>query len=343
MVVAGSFGKTTVTSMIMHVLRGAGYSFDYLVGAGIPGFDNPVRLSDDAPMIVMEGDEYLASRSDPRPKFLLYHAHMVIITGIEWDHINVFPTFASYLNQFELLVKGLDKAADIVYNEEDEQVVSLVKAHTDDRSQYLHPFQTPSYRVRDGVFEVKLEGERAALQVIGKHNMANIAASWEACKWLGMEIGEFITHIRTFTGAKLRQEKVYEDAALTIIRDYAHAPAKVLATVDAVRERYKKKKITACLELHSFSSLNKAYLPYYKGAMKKADRRIVYVNPQAVEHRRMEQISQEEMLKAFGDPNMIYVTSREALKKALKEGKSDVLLMMSSGNFDGLPMSELAG
>ena len=342
-VVAGSYGKTTVTSMIMHVLEQEGKAFDYLVGAEVPGFDNSVRLSEDAPVIIMEGDEYLASKLDPRPKFLLYKPHVCVITGISWDHINVFPTEEVYNKQFELLIKSLPKAADVIYNGEDKLLSSMVDKYTDKESQYLHKFKTPTYQVKEGEYLIKLQGERSQLRIIGKHNMANIAAAWEVCQLLAIEINTFLKHISTFTGAKSRMETVLEDENKLIIKDYAHAPAKVRATVEAVRERFKKHNLIACVELHTFSSLNKKFLPFYKSSLKKADEKIVYIDPNALSKRRMPLISRDELLRAFGDKNLVYVTSRDALKKAIRtvyKGK-DVILMMSSGNFGGLKLESL--
>ncbi|MDX2246385.1 MAG: Mur ligase family protein [Bacteroidia bacterium] len=342
-VVAGSYGKTTVTSMIMHVLKGLGRKFDYMVGAEVPGFDNPVRITPDAPLIVMEGDEYLASKLDPRPKFLLYQPHIAVITGISWDHINVFPTEKEYNFQFARLLQSLEKAADIVYNQEDKLLSGLVKEYVDESSQYPHPFGVPSYKVKDGVYEVKIEGEKAAVKMIGKHNMANIAAAWEVCNLLSVEPAGFMKHIATFTGAALRMQTVVEDSQKLVIKDYAHAPAKVQATVEAVREKFKKRNLIACVELHTFSSLNKNYLPLYKNTLKKADHKIVYVDPHALEKRRMPAISQSDLTDAFAEKNLVYVTNPEELRQAIKKTVSgdDVMLMMSSGNFGGMDLSQL--
>lgn len=342
-VVAGSYGKTTVTSMIMHVLRGVGKKFDYMVGAEVPGFDNPVRITPDAPLIVMEGDEYLASKLDMRPKFLLYHPHIAVITGISWDHINVFPTEKEYNFQFARLLQSLEKAADIVYNQEDKLLASMVKEYVDESSQYPHPFGVPSYKVRDGVYEIKIEGERAAVKMIGKHNMANIAAAWEVCNLLSVEIADFMQHIATFTGAALRMETVSDTPGKLIIKDYAHAPAKVEATVEAVREKFKGQNLIACVELHTFSSLNKNYLPLYKNTLKKADHKIVYVNPHALEKRRMPAISKADLIAAFGEKSLVYVTNPDELRAAIRHAVSgkDVMLMMSSGNFGETNLAEL--
>ncbi len=343
-VIAGSYGKTTVTSMVMHVLEKVGKSFDYLVGAEVPGFDNSVRLSHDAPIIVVEGDEYLASRLDRRPKFLLYHAHMIAITGISWDHINVFPTEALYNAQFEALLDSLGKAGDVVYPAGDNHLARMVKDHTDEESQYLHPFPLPSYRVKEGVYQIKINGKTQAVSLIGKHNMANIATAWEVCRLLSVEIEQFLLHISTFVGAKSRLETVLESDNRLVIKDYAHAPAKVKATVEAVRERYKKQNMIACFELHTFSSLNADFLPHYKNSLKGANHKIVYVDPHALEKRRMAPITAAQVIKAFGDKKIVVVTSPESLQTAIRatitKGQ-DVFLMMSSGNFGGTDLTQV--
>ncbi len=341
-VIAGSYGKTTVTSLIMHVLAGVGIAFDYLVGAEVPGFKNSVKISKDAPILLVEGDEYLASKLDPRPKFLLYQAHIVLINGISWDHINVFPTEKIYNQQFEDLLKSMDKAADVIYNQDDKLLSRMVQKLTND-SHYLHAFSCPSYKVEDGRYKVKLAGEKKLVKLIGKHNMANIAAAWQVCSLLSVEIGDFLKHAATFAGAKSRMETVVENAAQVVIKDYAHAPAKVQATVEAVRERYAKENLIACVELHTFSSLNKQFLPHYKHTLKRANCKIVFINPKAITSRRLAPISKEELLAAFGDKGIIYINSRQELIDTVHEHQkgNDVMLMMSSGNFDGLQWEQL--
>lgn len=342
-VVAGSYGKTTVTAMIMHVLKAHGKDFDYMVGAQVDGFDNPVRLSDEAPMIVLEGDEYLASKLDPRPKFLHYKPHITVITGISWDHINVFPSEDIYEEQFTLLLESLEKAGDIMYNEGDARLRSLVETYTDANSQYRYPFTTPKYKVKDGKYEIRLGGERAFVPLIGRHNMANLAAAWLVCKQLSVTIEDFLEYIQTFKGASIRLETLHQSDKLTLIRDYAHAPAKVAASVQAVRESYPKKNLIACMELHTFSSLDQGYLPLYEETMAQADHRIVYVNPKAVEQKRMPEITKSHLVKAFGDENLIHVSSAEEVKAAIAAVRTDddVCLMMSSANFGGLDLNSL--
>ena len=341
-VVAGSYGKTSVTAMIMHVLQEAGKKFDYLVGAQLDGFDNPVRLSEEAPIIVIEGDEYLASKMDPRPKFLLYKPHIVVINGISWDHINVFPTEEGYVDQFNKLLESLEKAADIIYNSEDKRLGKLVKTH-EEESYYLHPFSTPSFKVKEEKWEIKLGGKKQVLEVIGKHNMANATAAWEVCELLGIEAGDFLSYLQDFQGAKLRMETLFENDSLIVIRDYAHAPEKVQATVQAVADTYKDHTLIACFELHTFSSLNRSFLPQYRKTMAPADEAIVFVNPGQFSKRRMEPLGKEEVVSAFAHKNLTYVQDSEVLLEEIgqkKRGKT-VILLMSSGNFQGLSIEEV--
>ncbi len=342
-VIAGSYGKTTTTAMVMHVLEAAGKKFDYLVGAQVEGFDNPVRLSEDAPMIVMEGDEYLASRIDPRPKFMLYKPHIAVITGISWDHINVFPTEDVYEEQFANLLHDLDKAANIIYCEEDPRLRALVETYTDANSQYRHPYATPKYKVKNGRYEVKLEGEQAVVPLMGRHNMTNLAAAWRVCRQVGIEIEAFFQHLQSFKGAATRLELIEETPVQVLIRDYAHAPAKVKASVEAVHERYPDRKLIAVVELHTFSSLDANYLPFYQQTLKQADHCIVFVDPEALVRRRLPPITTGQLREAFKEKNLIHVGKAEALQQAivqLRTGK-DALLMMSSGNFGGLPLDAL--
>ncbi|MEM9718498.1 MAG: Mur ligase family protein [Bacteroidota bacterium] len=341
-VVAGSYGKTSVTAMIMHVLQEAGKKFDYLVGAQVDGFDNPVRLSEEAPIIVIEGDEYLASKLDARPKFLHYKPHILVLNGISWDHINVFPTEEGYVEQFDLLLKSLEKAADIIYNEKDKRLKQLIEKNPDE-SYYLYPFKVPSYKVKEEKWEIKLEGKKQALDVIGKHNMANAAAAWEVCELLGLEIGDFLSYLQDFGGAKLRMETSFESPTLKIIRDYAHAPEKVQATVQAVADTYKDHKLIACLELHTFSSLDRSFLPQYHKTMKEADDALVFVNPKQFEKRRMKPLEDQEIITAFGHKNVAFIQDISHLMNRIKQRiePKTVILMMSSGNFQGLNIADL--
>lgn len=344
-VIAGSHGKTTITAMVMHVLKQLGRKFDYLVGAQLEGFDTMVRLSKDAPIIVLEGDEYLASPIDRRPKFAIYQPHVVAISGIAWDHMNVFPTEAIYQAQFEGLVRDLPKAGILVYNEEDKAVKQIVRQFARDEEHYLHPYTTPDYKIVDWKYEVKLKGHRATVEVIGKHNMANIAAASEVCKQVGIETELFLQHIATFKGAAKRLELFYGDTQNRVYRDFAHAPSKVKATVEAVRELYTKQNVIAVLELHTFSSLNKQFLPQYKRSLRAIKNKVVYIDAQTLAQKGYPPISQREIQDAFDEPGLQYATNTKDLHeivRAMSQPNGNVVLLMSSGNFGGMDLMDLA-
>jgi UDP-N-acetylmuramate: L-alanyl-gamma-D-glutamyl-meso-diaminopimelate ligase len=337
-VIAGSHGKTTITAMIMHVLRSLKYDFSYLVGAPVQGFERTVKLNGKDPILLVEGDEYLASPLDPRPKFLLYRPHLIVISGIAWDHINVFPTFNSYNEQFIKLVESLPKAGVCVYNREDKTVKDIVLKNYNKENQYLYPYNTPLYRVRNNQAIIKLENVKFPLKIFGKHNASNIAAAWQVCKLLGVEIQEFARAMARFEGAGLRLQKVFENENLIIIRDFAHAPSKVKASVDAVLQFYKNFNVIACLELHTFSSLNKSFIAQYKNTLKKVKNKIVLVNPNTLVLKKLPTLTREDIQKAFNDKNLIFTQTAKELNEWIKKmikGKS-VVLLMSSGNFDGL-------
>lgn len=353
-VVAGSYGKTTITSMIMHVLQKAGKKFDYMVGSQVPGFDNPVRLSEDAPIIVLEGDEYLASRIDPRPKFLLYHPHIVLLSGISWDHINVFPTEVSYNLQFGKLLDSLPKAGYLIYNETDKTVKEMVLPLKDSESLYLHPYSMPTYKIKDGKYILTLGnttiggltsigGEKETMEIVGKHNMLNISGTWKVCEQLGIELKDFLKHIASFTGAKSRLEKIVNKPKRIVYKDFAHAPAKVRATVDAIKELYPKNPLIACFELHTFSSLDKEFIKLYANSLKAADKKIVFVHPSTLEAKRLKPFTKEEIQQAFGDKNILYIQDKVELSTLLRHLNTgnDVFLMMSSGNFGGLNLENV--
>lgn len=353
-VVAGSYGKTTITSMIMHVLKGVGKKFDYLVGSQVKGFDNAVSLSKDAPIIVLEGDEYLASKLDPRPKFLVYQPHIVLLSGVSWDHINVFPTEVEYNLQFGLLLAALPKGGYLIYNEKDATVKEMAKPLKDVEHLFVHGYNTPTYKIKDGVYTVVLGdthlggvsllgGEKQAVKVIGKHNMNNIAGAWKVCEQLGVTMKDFLQHIATFEGAKSRLEIVKQSKKTLVYKDFAHAPAKVCATLDAVRELYPKQHLIACLELHTFSSLNRQFLKHYHQSLKQADKKIVFVSPHNTQAKGIPMFSKEEIQAAFGDKSVMLVSSKDELQVLLRHlgTGNDVYLMMSSGNFDGLDLGAI--
>lgn len=339
-VVAGSHGKTTITSMILHVLRSTGKPFDYLVGAQVAGFDTMVGLSAEAPVLVAEGDEYLASPLDRRPKMLVYQPHLAVISGIAWDHINVFPTEAQYIHQFALLIQALPKGGMLVWNKEDKILKTLVSRYGRPDEQYLIPYETPSYKIREGAYELKLDGAKGLVRVIGRHNVSNLAAAWAVCKHLGVLAEDFLKAMASFTGASGRLEKILDDGRNVVFKDFAHSPSKLRATVAAVKELFPKKNLIACFELHTFSSLNKEFLGQYQRSLREVKKKVVFVNQHTLELKRMPSISEKEIQTAFDDKDVRLVTTKEDLERVIQELRTDenVFLMMSSGNFAGLDL-----
>ena len=330
-VVGGSHGKTTTTSMILYVLNRLGIEADYMVGAQIEGFERMVRLSDTAKYAVFEGDEYLTSPLDLRSKFLWYHPHVAILTGIAWDHINVFPTFPQYVDTFRQFVHTIEPKGAFIYFQGDENLRMLA----DELKSQEPGVKTIPYDAYEG---------DVAMQVFGRHNMQNMQAAMLACHCIGVAPDDFYREISTFTGASNRLEKICETETSVAYKDFAHSPSKLKATVNAVRERYPDKKLIACMELHTFSSLMADFLPQYKGCMAEADIAYVYFNPKVIEHKRLTPITAEEVKQAFGTDNIEVFTESLALQLRLQslDYKNTALLMMSSGTFDGINVNEFA-
>ncbi len=330
-VVGGSHGKTTTTSMILYVLNRLGIEADYMVGAQIEGFERMVRLSDTAKYAVFEGDEYLTSPLDLRSKFLWYHPHIAILTGIAWDHINVFPTFPEYVDTFRKFVNTIEDT--FIYYEGDENLRMIAEELVESRKSKVKSIVP--YREYTG--DVKM-------QVFGKHNMQNLQAAMLACHCIGVKPEDFYREISSFTGASNRLEKICETNGSVAYKDFAHSPSKLKATINAVRERYADKELIAAMELHTFSSLMADFLPQYKGCMAEADKALVYFNPKVIEHKRLKPITAEEVREAFGTDNVEVFTDSEALQARLREFCYDntALLMMSSGTFDGVNINQFA-
>lgn len=327
-VVGGSHGKTTTTSMILYVLQRLGIEADYMVGAQIEGFERMVRLSDTARYAVFEGDEYLTSPLDLRSKFLWYHPHVAILTGIAWDHINVFPTFPQYVDTFRRFVDSIEPAGTFIYYSGDENLRTIAgQARADIR---CIPYEGYAGAVR--------------MQVFGRHNMQNLQAACLACRAIGVEEELFYRTIASFTGASNRLEKIAETATAVAYKDFAHSPSKLRATVNAVRERYPEKRLVACMELHTFSSLMADFLPQYAGCMAEADVAYVYFNPKVIAHKHLTPITAEEVQAAFGTPNVTVFTDSAALQEALRgqDYRDTALLMMTSGTFDGIDIPAFA-
>jgi len=340
-VIAGSHGKTSITSMILHVLHYHGKEVDYMVGAQLEGFDVMVKLTEENDFMVMEGDEYLSSALDRRPKILLYQPNIALISGIAWDHVNVFPTFENYVHQFELFVDSITPGGALIYNSEDETLVKVVEENQKALKKF--PYSTPDFSIDNGVTYLSTEEGPIPLEIFGQHNLNNLEGARLICNQLGVMDDDFYEAIQTFKGASKRLELINRTPGFVAYKDFAHAPSKVISTTNAVKEQFPDKQLIACLELHTYSSLNPKFLSEYKGALDKADDKIVYYNPEALKIKRMDYISPSDIQDAFGDSNIKVFTSSEELKSFLnqtdKSGK--VFLMMSSANFGGIDLKEV--
>lgn len=327
-VVGGSHGKTTTTSMILYVLNKLGIEADYMVGAQIEGFERMVRLSETAKYAVFEGDEYLTSPLDLRSKFLWYHPHVAILTGIAWDHINVFPTFDSYVETFRKFVDTIEPKGTFIYFKQDANLKNIADGARKDI--VCVPYEEYTGDVK--------------MQVFGRHNLQNLQAATLACHSIGVKPDDFYREISTFTGASNRLEKIAEAGNNVAYKDFAHSPSKLKATVNAVREHHQGKRLIACMELHTFSSLMAEFLPQYKDCMSEADLAFVYFNPHVVEHKRLTPITVDEVRQSFGKGNITVFTDSKLLEQTLREQEYDntALLMMSSGTFDGIDVKALA-
>jgi UDP-N-acetylmuramate: L-alanyl-gamma-D-glutamyl-meso-diaminopimelate ligase len=341
-VVGGSHGKTTTTSMIMHVLKANGKNFDYLVGARLDGFDQSVNITD-APVIICEGDEYPASAIEKKPKFHFLFPHIAIITGIAWDHINVFPTFDFYLEQFVIFINKIEKDGILIYNETDEQLKKVIAKNLRNDIRY-QPYKIPPHKIDNGKTSVIIEGANDDLKVFGNHNLLNLNAAYYACKELGITADKFVKAISTFTGAAKRLELMASNDSINVYRDFAHAPSKVKATIDAVKLQYPDRKLIAVLELHTYSSLNEQFMREYKGSMEKADIAIVFYSKHALELKRMPDLESEKVSEGFNKSGLLVMNNKEELWEWFHQQHfSNVnLLLMSSGNYDGLDMLTFA-
>ncbi|HHB78718.1 MAG TPA: peptidoglycan synthetase [Saprospiraceae bacterium] len=341
-VVTGSHGKTSTTAMIMHVLKDAGMAFDYLVGSKLDGFETMVGLSD-APIMVIEGDEYPASPLDLRPKMLFYKPNIAVTTGIAWDHINVFPTFENYVLQFEKLLKVMAPRATWIWYQNDRVLRKLAqKAPKNIRQIPYRGFK--NYGTGGDTIIHNGHGEPIRLSIFGKHNLENLKSAYHAVRALGISDRVFFESIGRFKGAAKRLQTLLETETGTAFIDFAHAPSKAKATIQAVRAKYPKRKLIACLELHTFSSLNKEFLPHYKGTMAPADFGFVYYSPHTLEMKKLPFFSPEEVKKAFGGQNVRVFTDSAELEAALRKlkGKNNNILWMSSGNFGGLDAKSIS-
>jgi UDP-N-acetylmuramate: L-alanyl-gamma-D-glutamyl-meso-diaminopimelate ligase len=342
-VIGGSHGKTTITAMILHVMNYLKIETDYLVGAQLEGFDTMVRLSDTAKYAVIEGDEYLASPLDKRPKFHLYKPNIAILSGIAWDHINVFPTFEIYIEQFKKFITLIEPNGSLIYCSDDKVLADICQKTTNTKIDKIG-YSVPRHEIVDGNTLLLFNEEKIPLQVFGNHNLMNLNAARLACNKIGIMNSQFYEAIQSFKGAAKRLELVYKNKDFNFYKDFAHSPSKLKATTDAVKKQFTTRKIVACMELHTFSSLTEDFLNQYKDSMKLADVAIVYFNPHTIAHKKLKEITRDQVLNAFNRKDLKVFTKSEEVVAYLKlmDWKNSVLLMMSSGNFDGVDFNALA-
>jgi len=341
-VIGGSHGKTTITSMILHVLNKVGIETDYLVGAQLEGYDCMVKLSENTEFAVIEGDEYLSSPIDRRPKFHLYRPDVAVVSGIAWDHINVFPTLKNYVEQFRIFIDLIEKNGTLIYYDGDEDMNRIVESAREDIE--LIPYNTHPYTQKGESIELTTSSGTYPVAIFGEHNLQNVNAAKEVLKQMGVSDEEIYRGLTDFKGASKRMELVLEKGSFRFYKDFAHAPSKLRATTEALKGKYPNSKLIACMELHTFSSLNKDFLPNYSGCMESADKAYVYFSPKVVAHKKLEAITKEDVLKAFGKGNITVLTESSKLLSELDNDnlENKTLVMMSSGNFDGVNFSELA-
>ena len=340
-VIAGSHGKTTTTSMILHVLKYINRDFDYLVGAIIDGFDNMVRISD-ADLMVLEGDEYLSSPLDLKPKIMHYKPHLAVITGIAWDHINVFPSFEGYVNQFEQFINTIQPKGKLFYYENDIALQKILKNKQFDFD--IIPYTAFSFEVKAQKTYLKSEqGKLIPLSIFGLHNLENLQAAFLVCKELGVSEGDFFEAIQDFKGAAKRLQVLHQTKQSISFQDFAHAPSKLKATVKAVKTQYPTRRLVACIELHTFSSLNKKFFPEYQNSMKEADLAIVFYSEHTLKMKKLPAFTKEEVQTAFNHPKLLVFTNKEALAAQLAQENwnNTNLLLMSSGTFGGSDITAL--
>lgn len=340
-VIGGSHGKTTITSMILHVMHYHDRDVDYMVGAQLEGFDVMVKLTDNNDFIVLEGDEYLSSPIDRRPKFHLYKPNIALLSGIAWDHINVFPTYENYVEQFDVFVNSIVNGGSISYNQEDAEVKRVVE--TSDNPIRKIPYNTPTHTVVNGETLLETPDGDLPIEIFGKHNLNNLAGAKWICQHMGIDQDDFYEAIATFKGASKRLEKIAETNEAVIYKDFAHSPSKVLATTQAVKEQYAHRELIACLELHTYSSLDANFLKEYKNALNKADKAVVFYSPEALKIKKLEAVSENQIKTAFNRDDLIVFTNPDAFKAFLlhQDLKNKALLLMSSGNYGGLDFKEV--
>ncbi len=340
-VIGGSHGKTTITSMILHVLNYFEKEIDYMVGAQLEGFETMVHLTKENDFMILEGDEYLSSPIDLRPKFHLYQPNIALLSGIAWDHINVFPTFENYVSQFKIFIDKITDGGMLVYNEEDSVLNEMVTISEKVIKKY--PYKTPKHHIKNGITYLKTPFGDVPLEIFGKHNLQNLEGAKWICQLIGIQEEEFYEAITNFKGANKRLEKLAQNFNSVIFKDFAHSPSKVKAATDSVKEQFTNKTLLACLELHTYSSLNTEFLNEYVGALDKADKAIVFYSPDAVAIKKLKTVSKEQIYKAFNREDLLVFTNPIEFHEFLFNQNLDntALLLMSSGNYGGLDFEKL--
>jgi UDP-N-acetylmuramate: L-alanyl-gamma-D-glutamyl-meso-diaminopimelate ligase len=341
-VIGGSHGKTTITAMILHVLQHCGIDSDYMVGAKLEGFDVMVRLTEEAKVMVFEGDEYLTSALDLRPKFHLYKPDIALVSGIAWDHMNVFPTFENYISQFRIFMEMVPEKGALIYCNEDPEVKKVAQ---DAKGKMLKlPYSIPDHRVKDGKTVLQTAEGEFPLMVFGNHNLMNLEGARFVCNQLNISNSDFYKAIGTFKGASNRLELIASKTGFNAYRDFAHAPSKLKATLEAVKEQFADRKLIACFELHTYSSLNKDFLDQYAGSMEKADVAVVYFSPHALALKKLPMLLPEDIKESFRKQGLLVFSDSEKFQEFLldQEYTNTNLLLMSSGNYDGLNVKNFA-
>ncbi len=335
-VIAGSHGKTTTTAMVLHVMNYCDKEVDFMIGAPLEGYDNAVHLSDTNDFVVLEGDEYLSSPLDDRSKFLWYQPQIALITGIAWDHINVFPTYEAYEAPFKEFIETISPGGVLVYNAEDMRVTALAAASTNRIKK--QPYSTPEYTIENGNTRLLTDEGPLPLKIFGRHNLSNLAGAQWICQLMGVDLSLFVEAIASFKGASRRLEVLYDGSSSKLYKDFAHAPSKVKATAQAVKKQYPQLQLTACLELHTYSSLDPKFIAHYRNTLEAADLALVFYDPEALRIKNREVLPPEAIIEAFNHPNLKVFTQPQALHQFLFEQQyhQTFLLMMSSGNYGKL-------
>jgi UDP-N-acetylmuramate: L-alanyl-gamma-D-glutamyl-meso-diaminopimelate ligase len=343
-VIAGSHGKTTIAAIILHALKYHNRIFDYWIGDTIDGFDTTVQLSSTAPLIIIEGDEYASSPIDSRPKFLHYKPHIALINGIAWDHINLYPTWDEYVDQFESLAEAMPKAGILIFDESDDMLDVIGQKERDDITKVPY-FPHPNKIIDGKTYLITKQGKQILINLFGQHNLKNIAGAMTVCDRIGITEEQFYEAIPSFKAVSDRLEKIAESAKRIVYRDFAHSPAKVEAATEAVKQQYPSKKLIAVVELHTFSSLNKAFLDQYSGTMNAADEAVVFIDTKTLADNHLSSITTDEVKAAFDHENLHVFTDAAGLQDFLRmkpSHEAQVFLLMSSGAFDGMDIKAIA-